>query len=176
MAFTRTLNRTLVLPHWIEYPTRAATSVRWSSLLNAIFSCVLYLVQIQIPFDRYFQVEPLRTYLKVILMKDFMAHVAEQIWPHGKRFGRTRETRAETMPHDFDKYFVTVHKSARQTRRKVATLKMEIHSDRIGLIFKSISMVIFSISHCISIFERQTIGMPSNPKRTIESHTDANIV
>ncbi|CAF0845341.1 unnamed protein product [Adineta ricciae] len=67
VSFARTLNRTLVLPHWIEYPPYSATST-------------------QIPFDRYFQVEPLRAYTKVILMKDFMVHLAEKIWPKGKRY------------------------------------------------------------------------------------------
>ncbi|CAF1320912.1 unnamed protein product [Adineta steineri] len=67
ISFARTLNRTLVLPHWIEYPTRSITSD-------------------QIPFDRYFQVEPLQTYLKVILMKDFMKHLADKVWPKGKRY------------------------------------------------------------------------------------------
>ncbi|CAF4249745.1 unnamed protein product, partial [Rotaria sordida] len=41
----------------------------------------------QIPFDRYFQVEPLRNYLKIILMNDFMIHLADKIWPEGKRYG-----------------------------------------------------------------------------------------
>ncbi|CAF3633768.1 unnamed protein product [Rotaria socialis] len=67
ISFTRTLNRTLVLPHWIEYPPRSFTSK-------------------QVPFDTYFQVEPLQDYLKVILMKDFMIHIADSIWPKGKRY------------------------------------------------------------------------------------------
>ena len=28
ISFARTLNRTLVLPHWIEYPPYSATSVK----------------------------------------------------------------------------------------------------------------------------------------------------
>ncbi len=44
--------------------------------------------QKQIPFDRYFQVEPLRDYLRVILMKDFMTHLADTVWPKGKRYGK----------------------------------------------------------------------------------------
>ena len=27
ISFTRTLNRTLILPHWIEYPSASITSV-----------------------------------------------------------------------------------------------------------------------------------------------------
>jgi peptide-O-fucosyltransferase len=39
ISFTRTLNRTLVLPHWIEYPPRSVTSVNNSNLffLNCLF-------------------------------------------------------------------------------------------------------------------------------------------
>ncbi len=44
--------------------------------------------QNQIPFDKYFQVEPLRNILKVILMKDFMDNLADKIWPKGKRYGK----------------------------------------------------------------------------------------
>ncbi|CAF3116547.1 unnamed protein product [Rotaria sp. Silwood2] len=68
ISFARALNRTLILPHWVEYPSRSLTSK-------------------QIPFDRYFQVEPLRDYLKVILMNDFMIHLADKVWPKGKRYG-----------------------------------------------------------------------------------------
>ncbi|UJR22153.1 hypothetical protein I4U23_025217 [Adineta vaga] len=67
LSFAKTLNRTLVLPHWIEYPPHSAASN-------------------QIPFDRYFQVAPLQTYTKVILMKDFMTHLADKVWPKGKRY------------------------------------------------------------------------------------------
>lgn len=66
LAFSKELNRTLVLPHWIEYPERAATST-------------------QIPFDNYFQVEPLKEYARVILMNDFMDKIAPIVWPIGKR-------------------------------------------------------------------------------------------
>lgn len=37
------------------------------------------------PFDKYFQVEPLQEYTKVILMKDFMQHLAPKVWPVGSR-------------------------------------------------------------------------------------------
>ena len=86
LSFTHTLNRTLVLPHWVEYPPRSLSSVNICLVrLTKLFRCL----QEQIPYDRYFQVEPLRDYLKVISMKDFMAHLADQVWPKGKRYGRT---------------------------------------------------------------------------------------
>lgn len=43
--------------------------------------------QVQIPFDRYFQVDPLRQYHSVITMHEFMETLAPKLWPPGKRFG-----------------------------------------------------------------------------------------
>ena len=43
-------------------------------------------------------------------------------------------------------------------RKKVVTLKKETHLDRIGRILKLISMTIFSMNLCTSIFELQSIG------------------
>lgn len=66
LSFAKDLNRTLVLPHLVEYPERTASSN-------------------QIPFQTYFKVEPLEEYTKVILMDDFMKYIAPEIWPKGKR-------------------------------------------------------------------------------------------
>ena len=41
----------------------------------------------QIPFNKYFQVAPLKNYTKVILMDTFMKHLADKVWPKGKRTG-----------------------------------------------------------------------------------------
>ena len=49
-----------------------------------------------IPFDRWFLVEPLLEYHRVILMKDFMENVAPSIWPAGKRAGMD-----PCLPHNF---------------------------------------------------------------------------
>jgi peptide-O-fucosyltransferase len=57
-----------VLPHWVEYPNVGIKSV-------------------QIPFQNYFQVEPIEEYTKVILMDDFMKHLADKVWPPGTRIG-----------------------------------------------------------------------------------------
>ncbi len=43
------------------------------------------MTSVQIPFDKYFQVEPLGQYTPVILMADFMQHVAPKVWPVGNR-------------------------------------------------------------------------------------------
>ncbi|XP_067940742.1 GDP-fucose protein O-fucosyltransferase 1-like [Watersipora subatra] len=67
LNFAKQLNRTMVLPHWIEFDfTRGATSM-------------------QIPFNKYFKVEPLLKYHRVMLMQDFMDKLAPEIWPKGKR-------------------------------------------------------------------------------------------
>ncbi|KAK6195162.1 hypothetical protein SNE40_000642 [Patella caerulea] len=64
LAFAKSLNRTLVLPPWIEYIKHPSSRV---------------------PFNTYFKVAPLRKYLRVILMEQFMKKLAPSIWPKGDR-------------------------------------------------------------------------------------------
>lgn len=66
LGFARGLNRTLVLPPWVEYRYGEPRSI-------------------QVPFDVYFKVRPLRVYHKVILMEEFMDKIAPYEWPHEKR-------------------------------------------------------------------------------------------
>lgn len=66
LSFAHGLNKTLVLPPWVEYRPGQRNSV-------------------QIPFDTYFQVEPLQQYHRVMLMEDFMKDLAPTIWPPGNR-------------------------------------------------------------------------------------------
>ena len=66
LLFASKLDRTLVLPHWVEYPAGSIRSV-------------------QVSFDKYFKVGPLLTYHRVILMDDFMNFIAPQVWTEGKR-------------------------------------------------------------------------------------------
>ncbi|XP_021947847.1 GDP-fucose protein O-fucosyltransferase 1 [Folsomia candida] len=66
LAFAKNVNRTLILPPWVEY--------------------ILYEVgSIQVPFDTYFKVENLQTYHRVITMEKFMEKLASSIWPPSKR-------------------------------------------------------------------------------------------
>ncbi|KAI6244198.1 GDP-fucose protein O-fucosyltransferase 1 [Aphelenchoides fujianensis] len=64
--FAKQLNRTLVLPPFLEFPygQREATVV---------------------PFDRIFQVEPLKEFHRVITMEEFMSTLAANVWPKEER-------------------------------------------------------------------------------------------
>uniref|UniRef100_A0A2A4K4F0 GDP-fucose protein O-fucosyltransferase 1 n=2 Tax=Heliothis virescens TaxID=7102 RepID=A0A2A4K4F0_HELVI len=66
LAFSKGLNRTLVLPPWVEYRFGEPKSI-------------------QVPFDTYFKVETLSTYHNVITMEKFMKEMAPVIWPVTKR-------------------------------------------------------------------------------------------
>lgn len=66
LNFAKALNRTLILPPWIEYRQGEVRSV-------------------QVPFDQYFQVDPIQEYHHVITMHDFMNKIADTIWPKHKR-------------------------------------------------------------------------------------------
>ncbi len=72
-----------MLPHWVEYPDMHASSI-------------------QIPFDKYFQVEPLAKYTSVLLMNDFMDRVATQVWPAGKRAVFCYSPRSSSGPSTCD--------------------------------------------------------------------------
>ncbi|KAH9505373.1 GDP-fucose protein O-fucosyltransferase 1 [Bulinus truncatus] len=66
LAFAKALDRTLVLPPWIEYRRTDHRAVMES-------------------FDTYFEVEPFKTFHRVITMEKFMKDLAPIIWPPGKR-------------------------------------------------------------------------------------------
>lgn len=66
LGFSNGLNRTLILPPWVEYRYGEPKSI-------------------QVPFDTYFKVETLQKKFKVILMHDFMEKIAPYEWPPEKR-------------------------------------------------------------------------------------------
>ncbi|XP_068694635.1 GDP-fucose protein O-fucosyltransferase 1-like [Montipora foliosa] len=69
LAFAKGLNRTLVLPPWIVYPS------------NKIGGSD------RVPFDNWFLVKPLEDYHKIVTMETFMKNIAPSVWPPGKRIG-----------------------------------------------------------------------------------------
>ncbi|XP_064649700.1 GDP-fucose protein O-fucosyltransferase 1-like [Lineus longissimus] len=66
LSFARAVNRTLVLPPFVEYRPGSYKSV-------------------QVPFKTYFEVDPIKQYHRVITMEDFMSELAPSIWPAGQR-------------------------------------------------------------------------------------------
>lgn len=79
LAFSKGLNRTLILPPWVEY--------RYGETKSQ-----------QVPFDKYFKVETLKLYHDVITMETFMNEIAPDIWPNEKRisFCYTQRSGSET--------------------------------------------------------------------------------
>ncbi|XP_025833903.1 GDP-fucose protein O-fucosyltransferase 1-like [Agrilus planipennis] len=76
LAFANGLNRTLVLPSWVEY--------RYDELKSR-----------QIPFNTYFQIRPLQKFHKCITMEKFMHHIAPTEWPPEKRISFCYTSRGE---------------------------------------------------------------------------------
>ncbi|XP_043253909.1 GDP-fucose protein O-fucosyltransferase 1 [Colletes gigas] len=66
LGFAKAINRTLVLPPWVEYRTGETRSI-------------------QVPFDKYFNVSQVQSCHKAILMEDFMNGIAERIWQPKER-------------------------------------------------------------------------------------------
>lgn len=66
LGFAKGLNRTLVLPPWVEYHQGRPKSV-------------------QVPFDTYFRVDKLKEFHDVITMENFMETIGPEIWPPEKR-------------------------------------------------------------------------------------------
>lgn len=66
LAFSKSINRTLILPPWVEYRYGEPKSI-------------------QVPFDTYFKTEALSKYHRVVTMEQFMSNIAQSVWPKKKR-------------------------------------------------------------------------------------------
>ncbi|KAI5737591.1 hypothetical protein M8J76_014931 [Diaphorina citri] len=77
LALAKGINRTLVLPPWVEYRYGEPKSI-------------------QVLFDTYFQVEPLQEYHRVMTMEKFMQDIAPHIWPPHKRIAFCYMARGST--------------------------------------------------------------------------------
>jgi len=62
LGFAKGLNRTLVLPPWVEYRKGQSRSI-------------------QVPFDAYFSTEPLEGFHRVVTMENFFGHLGQTVWP-----------------------------------------------------------------------------------------------
>ncbi|KAL6439207.1 hypothetical protein ACFW04_003855 [Cataglyphis niger] len=66
LGFAKALNRTLLLPAWVEFRTGEIRSI-------------------QVPFDTYFNISQVQNCHKVLLMEDFMRDIAPKVWPLEER-------------------------------------------------------------------------------------------
>ncbi|XP_052756859.1 GDP-fucose protein O-fucosyltransferase 1 isoform X2 [Galleria mellonella] len=76
LAFSKGINRTLILPPWVEYRFGEPKST-------------------QVPFDTYFRVDTLKHYHRVITMTSFMRDIAPTLWPEDKRISFCYTKRGE---------------------------------------------------------------------------------
>jgi len=67
LEFSRQLNRTLVLPPWIEYHNSAAGST-------------------MVSFDEYFDVGIVKKYHRAVTMHFFFKYLVDKVWPIGQRY------------------------------------------------------------------------------------------
>ncbi|XP_031840852.2 O-fucosyltransferase 1 isoform X3 [Nomia melanderi] len=76
LGFAKALNRTLILPPWVEYRTGETRSI-------------------QVPFNTYFNVSQVQSCHKAMLMKTFMEDIAPKIWQPKERVSFCYSTRGK---------------------------------------------------------------------------------
>ncbi|KAJ1349250.1 hypothetical protein KIN20_004727 [Parelaphostrongylus tenuis] len=85
MYFTRALDRTLVLPNFIDYPFPDTVCLNLSYLYCLTQLEEFFVFKVMVPFESVFEVNEMRNYLKVVTMLEFTHDIMDTLWPKDNR-------------------------------------------------------------------------------------------